>query len=337
MYKINDGEYSDALPSATNVGNYDITYYVKGDSNHSDLAETSLTSVSILANDKTELVSTLASTNDYYDSIKDDYPLFASNLKLALDNGNAINSNDNVTVEQITEAINTLQSAKQAATNNVTKVVDVVTKIDAIGVVTLEKENDIIAVRNSYNALSEAEKAEVGEVYLSKLVNAEKTLKALKDKKAADEVKTLIDNIGEVVLSDECHKKIETAKAAYDSLTPEQKSLISEANEILAEKETIYNQLSERNKKAMPMLIVSISVAAGVILVLVLLYFLPFIINKRYIIDTNNNKIKRVAYIKESDGMVLLITHSFRKIRCNESEVYNNKAEAEEALNKSKQ
>lgn len=43
-YKLQDGEYSTTLPSATNVGSYTVHYKVDGDANHNDIAEASLTS-----------------------------------------------------------------------------------------------------------------------------------------------------------------------------------------------------------------------------------------------------------------------------------------------------
>jgi len=42
MYKLDDGEYSTTIPSATNAGNYTVYYKVVGDSHHKDLPEASL-------------------------------------------------------------------------------------------------------------------------------------------------------------------------------------------------------------------------------------------------------------------------------------------------------
>ena len=41
-YKVNDGAYSTDLPTATNAGDYTVYYKVVGDSNHNDIAESSL-------------------------------------------------------------------------------------------------------------------------------------------------------------------------------------------------------------------------------------------------------------------------------------------------------
>ncbi|MCI8404812.1 MAG: hypothetical protein HFE49_07925 [Clostridia bacterium] len=42
MYKIGDGEYSEDIPKATNVGTYTVWYYVKGDANHIDTQPVSI-------------------------------------------------------------------------------------------------------------------------------------------------------------------------------------------------------------------------------------------------------------------------------------------------------
>lgn len=42
-YKLGDGEYSTTIPSAKDAGSYTITYYIKGDGNHLDSAETEIT------------------------------------------------------------------------------------------------------------------------------------------------------------------------------------------------------------------------------------------------------------------------------------------------------
>ena len=42
QYKLNNGEYSTALPEATNAGTYTVSYKVVGDKNHEDVAEKSI-------------------------------------------------------------------------------------------------------------------------------------------------------------------------------------------------------------------------------------------------------------------------------------------------------
>ena len=94
---------------------------------------------------------------------------------------------------------------------------DVIEKIDAIGEVTLESEEAIAAARAAYEALTEAQKAEVKSY--DKLTAAEARLA---DLKAAKPVDDMIDAIGEVTLDSE--SAIQAARAAYDALTEEQKA-----------------------------------------------------------------------------------------------------------------
>ncbi len=42
QYKLNDGEYGETIPTATNAGTYTVYYKVVGDSNHNDVAEASV-------------------------------------------------------------------------------------------------------------------------------------------------------------------------------------------------------------------------------------------------------------------------------------------------------
>ena len=89
--------------------------------------------------------------------------------------------------------------------------------IDAIGEVTLESEEAIAAARAAYEALTEAQQAEVKSY--DKLTAAEARLA---DLKAAKPVDDMIDAIGEVTLDSE--SAIQAARAAYDALTEEQKA-----------------------------------------------------------------------------------------------------------------
>ena len=62
QYKLNNGEYSTALPEATNAGTYTVSYKVVGDENHEDVDETSFSvtigkaAVTVTASDKTAYV-----------------------------------------------------------------------------------------------------------------------------------------------------------------------------------------------------------------------------------------------------------------------------------------
>ena len=108
--------------------------------------------------------------------------------------------------------------------------------IDAIGEVTLEKEDAITAARKAHDELSDAAKALVTK--LATLTAAETKLAQLKketeDKAAADAVMEKINAIGEVALEDK--EAIEAARAAYTALTEDQKKLVTnEATLVAAE------------------------------------------------------------------------------------------------------
>ena len=98
--------------------------------------------------------------------------------------------------------------------------------IDAIGTVTLNSEEAIKAARDAYDALTEEQKAQVGNYQT--LLDAEAKLA---DLKAADAVEKLIDAIGTVTLDGE--ETIKAARDAYDALTDAQKELVGNYQTLL--------------------------------------------------------------------------------------------------------
>ena len=98
--------------------------------------------------------------------------------------------------------------------------------IDAIGTVTLDSEETIKAARDAYDALTEEQKAQVGNYQT--LLDAEAKLA---DLQAADAVEKLIDAIGTVTLDSE--EAIKAARGAYDALTEEQKELVGNYQTLL--------------------------------------------------------------------------------------------------------
>ena len=99
--------------------------------------------------------------------------------------------------------------------------------IDAIGEVTLESEEAIAAARAAYEALTEAQKAEVKSY--DKLTAAEARLADLKAAKAVDD---MIDAIGEVTLESE--GAIDAARAAYEALTEAQQAEVKSYDKLTA-------------------------------------------------------------------------------------------------------
>ena len=115
--------------------------------------------------------------------------------------------------------------------------------IDAIGDVTLESEEAITAARKAYDALSDAQKAQVKG--LSTLEAAEAKLAELKaEAEAAAAVDEKIAAIGEVTLTSE--EAIKAAREAYDALTDAQKKLVTK----LADLEAAEKKLEELKKAA---------------------------------------------------------------------------------------
>ena len=98
--------------------------------------------------------------------------------------------------------------------------------IDAIGTVTLDSEEAIKAARGAYDALTEEQKAQVGNYQI--LLDAEAKLA---DLQAADAVEKLIDAIGTVTLDSE--EAIKAARGAYDALTDAQKELVGNYQTLL--------------------------------------------------------------------------------------------------------
>ena len=131
-----------------------------------------------------------------------------------------------------------LQAAAEKAAADKAAADAVAAKIEAIGEVTLESEEDIKAARAAYDALTEEQKALVSN--LDALTAAESKLAELKaaadkaaaDKAAADAVAAKIEDIGEVTL--ETEEDIKAARAAYDALTEEQKPLVSNLDTLTA-------------------------------------------------------------------------------------------------------
>ena len=111
---------------------------------------------------------------------------------------------------------------------------DVIEKIDAIGEVTLESEEAITAARAAYEALTEAQKAQV--TNYDKLTAAEARLADLKAAKAVDD---MIDAIGEVTLESE--EAIAAARAAYEALTEAQKAEVKSYDKLTAAEARLAN------------------------------------------------------------------------------------------------
>ena len=119
---------------------------------------------------------------------------------------------------------------------------DVIEKIDAIGEVTLASEEAITAARAAYEALTEAQQAQV--TNYDKLTAAEARLADLKAAKAVDD---MIDAIGEVTLESE--ETIAAARAAYEALTEAQQAEVKNYDKLTAAEAAYARLLAEQSKR----------------------------------------------------------------------------------------
>jgi len=123
--------------------------------------------------------------------------------------------------------------------------------IAAIGEVTYPGSKDAVkAAKDAFDALTDEQKALVDDEHKDALADAEAAYKALEDAAKADEVKALIDAIGEVEDTDETKDAIDAAKEAYDALTDDQKALITEDAPTIVTAEATYTTLHNNNLAA---------------------------------------------------------------------------------------
>ena len=134
--------------------------------------------------------------------------------------------------------------------------------INDIGEVTYTEacEAKIAEARKKYDVLSNEQKEKIDSETLQKLVDAEAEFATAKaeaeaaaqkeepDRQAAEEVKALINAIGEVTYTEECKAKIDAAKAAYDALGKLQEAI--ENYDKLTDAEAAYDVLKVDNEAA---------------------------------------------------------------------------------------
>ena len=230
-YKLDDGEYTTAIPTATLVDTYTVYYKVIGDKNHNDIPEASVTNA-IAEVDKTAFRATVATATDYQTSIAEDYEAPAAALADALVKAAAVDENKNVTVKQVADADKALSDALDTA-----KAAVAVAKIDAIApeAYTADCKANIDDARAAYDSLSDTQKALVPKASVNVLVKAET------DYNAVDDAVGKIGHIGAVAYTPESKSKIDDARKVYDALTADQKAILPEANyKVLTDAEADY-------------------------------------------------------------------------------------------------
>ena len=167
------------------------------------------------------------------------YPGSGDSIDAARAAYNALDEGDKGGVSNyatLTTAESTYDSLRQAGVDAVEDL------IDAIGVVALDSENDIVAARTAYNALTEEQQGLV--TNYDDLLAAEARLEELKVAKAeADEVVNLINAIGEVSYH-ESHDDIKAARDAFDALSVDAKTFVDNIN-VLTQAEADYSDLRD--------------------------------------------------------------------------------------------
>lgn len=185
-------------------------------------------------------------------------------------------------------------------------------KIEAISNVTYTAESKakIDEAKAAYDALSEEQKALVGNV--SDLTNAESEYGRLEDNAKIAEVKALIESIGTVEYSESSKAKISAARQAYDNLTDAQKALLNATEvETLTTAETVYEQKeieATTEKKGLSGGAIAGIVIGVVIGLLLLACVVLYLLNKKKIVklafvDKATEKVTDVAgKIKDKFG-----------------------------------
>ena len=121
---------------------------------------------------------------------------------------------------------------------------DVIAMIQNLPEITgLEQESDVVKVRDAYDALTEDLKAQVYNL----LEAAELKITSLKDDQAAvDKVSEMIENLGEITGLEQ-EQAVADVRAAYNSLTEEQKEKVTNLAVLEAAEQKIQALKEEQN------------------------------------------------------------------------------------------
>ncbi len=167
--------------------------------------------------------------------------------EVTLDSENAIQAAraayDALTEEQKAEVKNyDVLTAAEARLADLQAAKPVEKLIDAIGEVTLDSESAIQAARAAYDALTEAQKAEVRNYDVLTAAEAR-----LANQKAAKPVEDSINAIGEVTLGSE--SAIAAARTAYDNLTEAQQAEVKNYDKLTAAEAAYARLLAEQSER----------------------------------------------------------------------------------------
>ena len=196
---------------------------------------------------------------DYRDAEKTQITKILANAKVLINNAKTAEE----IAEQLSDAkadLDKLKTSAELAADEKTQTdADAVKAlIEALGDVTLEKKESVEAARNAYDALSADAKKLVSNYDV--LVQAEKTIQTLEAKKQQEELKNQMDAaaaasvssaitaIGEVTLDK--RGVVAAARAAYDTLSDVQKSLVSNYKDLQSAESKIADLVKEAADKA---------------------------------------------------------------------------------------
>ena len=196
---------------------------------------------------------------DYRDAEKTQITKILANAKVLINNAKTAEE----IAEQLSDAkadLDKLKTSAELAADEKTQTDANAVKalIEALGDVTLEKKESVEAARNAYDALSTDAKKLVSNYDV--LVQAEKSIQTLEAKKQQEELKNQMDAaaaasisnaitaIGEVTLDK--RGVVEAARAAYDTLTDDQKVLVTNYTDLTAAESRIAELVKEATDKA---------------------------------------------------------------------------------------
>ena len=266
QYKVGSGSWGTSIPTGTDVGTYTVYYQVVGNTNYNGNSGSNF-QVTIAQSDQQKADAVIAQINAIgspitaasqtaissartaYNALTAEQKALVTNYTtltnaeaaLAVVNlinaiGSPITAASQTAIDAARNAYDNLTDDQKALVGNLSALTDaeaalaVVNQIAAIGEVTLSSGSTIADVRTAYNALTDDQKALVGN--LSALTDAEAAYNTLvADHAAADAVIAQINAIGSPITATS-QTAIEDARAAYNALTDTQEGYVTNYSEL---------------------------------------------------------------------------------------------------------
>ena len=144
---------------------------------------------------------------------------------------------DNDTLAKLTDAEAGLSDAKAAA-----PVAELINALPAKTDISTSDEPKINEAREAYDALTDDEKAHIDNDTLTKLTDSEEMLVDVKILAAIEE---MLNNLGQIELTDECEQKLKEAREAYDELRDDLKAQVTNRN-VLKYAEDLFEALKAK-------------------------------------------------------------------------------------------